>query len=167
MTSTADNSRTAARQYLAFVLAAEHYCVDILRVQEIKSFEIPTPVPGLPVGMPGVINLRGAAVPLLDLRQRFELPALPEPDGTAVVVLNLTPHGSSTSLAVGLMVDEVSEVHDLAPADLQPPPAVGASTRYLQGLALVDGQVVMVLDVDHLLDGMEASLVAASVPATA
>lgn len=139
-------------QYLTFMLADEEYGVDILRVQEIRGWTRATPIPNAPSYLKGVINLRGAIVPIIDLRERFGLPPLEYGPTTVVVVLKVL--GASGSRTMGLVVDAVSDVYSFGPDARQSPPELGAvvDARFLQGLATVGDKMVILLDVDRLLN---------------
>src|SRR6202047_2549523 len=112
-----------SEQYLTFMLAGEEYGVDILRVQEIKGWDKVTRIPHAPEHVLGVINLRGAVVPILDLRRRFGLSASDQLRAPVIIVLNTTTaRGDVTS---GLVVDAVCDVCEIAADSIQPAPDVG------------------------------------------
>lgn len=138
-------------QYLTFILAGEEYGVDILRVQEIKGWDTVTPIPNTPEFIKGVINLRGTIVPIIDLRQRFGLDSIPYGPMTVVIMLKVITNDAER--VMGVVVDAVSEVYNVADGEMQPTPDFGTvvSVDYVQGLATVDGKMVIVLDIDHLL----------------
>ena len=151
-----------AGQYLTFQLGREEYAVDILRVQEIKGWERATRIPHAPDYVLGVINLRGAIVPIIELRKRFALESTEFGPTTVVIVVKVTsPHGERT---VGMVVDAVCEVYNVASADLKPPPEVGSSvdTAFVKGLATVEDKMLILLEIDRLinssiLDNVEAA----------
>jgi purine-binding chemotaxis protein CheW len=139
------------QQYLTFLLADTEYGVDILRVQEIRGWDTVTPLPNTPEYARGVMNLRGAIVPIIDLRQRFGLEHLAYGETTVVVVLKVVcDHGDRI---MGLVVDAVSDVYDVSGAQLKPLPDCGESlrTKCVTGLATVGKKMVVLLAVDHLL----------------
>jgi purine-binding chemotaxis protein CheW len=138
----------ASEQYLTFMLAGEEYGVDILRVQEIKGWDKVTRLPHTPDYVLGVINLRGALVPILDLRRRFGLEAITFGPTTVVIVVR------AVERTVGMVVDAVSEVYNVDPAATQPPPDVCGSvdTVFVKALATVDDKMLILLDVDRLID---------------
>ncbi len=157
-TDTASVLTSDARQYLTFLLAAAEYGVDILRVQEIKGWDTVTALPNTPEYVRGVMNLRGAIVPIIDLRQRFRMERLDPGPTTAVVVLKVIhDHGSRI---MGMVVDAVSDVHNITDAELRPAPECGstASSECVQGLATVNGQMLIILDVDQLLNTGELAV---------
>jgi purine-binding chemotaxis protein CheW len=138
-------------QFLTFDLAGQRYGVEILRVQEIKGWEKPTRLPHSPSHIQGVINLRGAVVPILDLRERFALGHAEYGRTTVVIVVKVaTPRGELTA---GMVVDGVCEVCNLSAADLRPPPemAVAIETDFVRGLAMVDDKMLILLDVGCLV----------------
>ena len=157
-TDTASVLTHDARQYLTFFLAHVEYGVDILRVQEIKGWDTVTALPNTPEYVQGVLNLRGAIVPIIDLRQRFRMERLDPGPTTAVVVLKVVhDHGSRI---MGVVVDAVSDVHNVTDAELRPAPECGstASSECVQGLATVNGQMLIILDVDQLLNTGELAV---------
>jgi len=140
-------------QYLTFMLAKEEYGVDILRVQEIKGWEGVTPMPNLPDYILGVINLRGTVVPIIDLRKHFDMESIPFNEKTVVIVVKVNDeeHGERT---MGMVVDAVSEVHNVADSELKPAPDFGGtiSTESIKGLATMEDRMLIMLDIDHLMN---------------
>lgn len=139
-------------QYLTFILNGEEYGVDILRVQEIKGWDGATPIPSTPDYVRGVINLRGTVVPIIDLRARFGLERVAYGPTTVVIVLKVM-NGTSSRI-MGIVVDAVSEVYNVAQQDLKPSPEFGGSVRvdFVRGLATVDKKMVIILAIDQLLN---------------
>lgn len=139
-------------QILSFILGKEEYGVDILRVQEIKGWEKTTSIPNVPKYVKGVINLRGAVVPVIDLRIRFNLPEITYDDSTVVIILRSTDQTGS-SKSIGIVVDGVSDVHGIELDKLQGAPEINGTihTDYVKGLATVGEKMVIVLDVDQLV----------------
>ena len=138
-------------QYLTFLLAQEQFAIGILGIKEIIEYHGLTEVPMMPPCVRGVINLRGAVVPVLDLLARFGRPSSPTTKRTCVVIVEV--EGAEERHVVGLLVDAVNEVLDIAPADIEPPPSFGARVRsdFLQGVGKVKGKFVLLLDVDRAL----------------
>jgi len=139
-------------QFLSFTLGDEEYGVDILRVQEIRSWEPVSRIPNVPSYEKGVVNLRGAIVPIIDLRERFGLGHLEYSPLTVVVVLQtLTELGQTRTM--GVVVDSVSDVIDVDKKTIQDAPNFGTkvSTEFINGLASVKDRMVMLLDVEKLL----------------
>jgi purine-binding chemotaxis protein CheW len=138
-------------QYLTFELAGQYYGVEILRVQEIKGWEQPTRLPHSPDYVQGVINLRGAVVPIIDLRRRFAL-APAELSRTTVVIVVRVP-GAHGELTAGLVVDAVCEVCAVSAEQLRPAPQVieAIDVRFVLGLAMVSERMLVLLDVPRLM----------------
>jgi purine-binding chemotaxis protein CheW len=140
-----------AEQYLTFQLAGQTYGVEILRVQEIKGWEKPTRLPHSPQHVQGVINLRGAVVPILDLRRRFGLGETEYGRTTVVIVVKVD--SARGELTAGIVVDAVCEVCNISAGDLRPPPEVGSpiDADFVRGLAMVGEGMLVLLDVVHLV----------------
>ena len=138
-------------QFLTFRLADETYGVDILRVNEIRGWSSATRLPNTPDYVKGVINLRGVIVPILDLRSRFNLEEVEYTPTTVVIVL--TVESESGQRTVGLVVDGVSDVVSVPTEEIQAAPDFGATVdiEFIRGLAPVNNQMVMLLDIDRLL----------------
>jgi purine-binding chemotaxis protein CheW len=151
-----DTSRAVTdREVLAFTLGEEEYGIDILTVQEIRGYESVTRIANAPSFIKGVVNLRGAIVPIADMRIKFEL-ANPEYDATTVViVLNM---GKTT---VGMVVDSVSDVVTLTQEQVKPAPALGGGidADCLLGLGTIGERMLILLDIEHLMASPEMGLV--------
>lgn len=154
-----------SRECLSFRLGAEEYGIDILSVQEIRSYEAPTRIAGASEVMSGVLNLRGVIVPVFDLRQRLGLAAGFDAS-TVTVVLNL---GGRT---VGAVVDSVSDVIELSAEQIKPTPAFNGhiNAAYITGLGCIPqegGQrMLILLDAEQLLMGLMSGLDSLSMSAT-
>ncbi|MGY6274970.1 chemotaxis protein CheW [Methylomonas sp. MgM2] len=150
-------SQPASIQFLSFTLGQEEYGVDILRVQEIRSWEPVSRIPNVPPYEKGVVNLRGAIVPIIDLRERFGLGRSQYTPLTVVVVLQA--HIRDKTRIMGVVVDAVSDVIDVDKKNIQSAPNFGSrvSTEFINGLISVNRRMVMLLDVDKLLklDGVD------------
>ncbi len=142
-------------QYLSFTLNSEEYGVEILRVQEIRCWEPVSRVPNVPVYEKGVINLRGAIIPIIDLRERFELDEANYTETTAVIILQV--HDAEKVRIVGVVIDSVSDVVDIDKRDIQESPDFGSkvSTDYISGLVEVGGKMLTLLDIDKFLSLQE------------
>jgi len=142
------------REYLAFSLAGEEYVVDILKVQEIRTYEAVTRIANLPAFIKGVMNLRGAVVPVVDLRIRFNVGKAEYGPSTIVIVINI---GKRT---IGVVVDGVSDVVVLKAGDLRPAPEIAGvlSAQYLEGVAILDQRMLIVVDIDGLMTSSEMGL---------
>ncbi|HLW22969.1 MAG TPA: chemotaxis protein CheW [Steroidobacteraceae bacterium] len=136
---------------MTFMLAGEEYGVDILRVQEIKGWDKVTRIPHTPEYVLGVINLRGAVVPILDLRRRFGLETMEFGPTTVVIVVRVA--GARDERTVGMVVDAVSEVYNVDAGDTKPPPDVCGSvdTIFVKALATVEQKMLILLDIDRLI----------------
>ena len=137
--------------YLAFRLAGEVYAIDILRIREIIEYTPPTTVPMMPSSLRGVINLRGAVVPVIDLAVRFGREATGVGKRTCFVIVEVEHEGAIHVL--GLMVDGVNAVMEIGAADIEPPPSFGTSVNaeFIAGMARVDGRFVIILDIARVL----------------
>ena len=147
-----DQNNVQIQQYLTFLLEGEVYGVDILRVREIMGWNSVTRVPHTPNFMKGVINLRGAIVPVVDLRLRFELASTEYGPTTVIVILPVQNEGRDRT--IGIVVDGVSDVVDVNLENVKPVPKTGTSieTEYLTGLYSKEHLMVMLLDIDCLLN---------------
>ena len=150
--TTPGDSGDAGGQYLTFMLAGEEYGVEILKVQEIKGWDNATPIPNTPEYVLGVLNLRGAVVPIIDLRQRFNLESIPYGATTVVIVVKMAHEDQERT--VGLVVDAVADVYRLESTEIQPPPDRGGAvhTEFVRGLATVEEKMVILLEIDRLID---------------
>jgi purine-binding chemotaxis protein CheW len=151
--SAAAPPAAAARpaQYLTFVLGAEVFAIDILGVKEIIEYTSVTEVPMMPLCLRGVVNLRGAVVPVFDLSVFFGKPVNPVTKRTCIVFLEVETQGARHD--VGVVVDAVNAVLDIFATDIEPPPAFGTGIRtdFIQGMAKVEGRFVILLDVNHIM----------------
>lgn len=143
--------QAAGGQVLTFRLGTESYGVDILRVKEIRGWSAVTRIPRAPAHVLGVLNLRGAIVPIIDLRLRFALESAQFLPTTVVIVLSL--HGAEGTRECGIVVDSVSDVMDLAPESIRPAPDMAGNTdgHFISGLANAGEGIVILLDVDELV----------------
>lgn len=141
----------APGKYLTVELAREAYGISVGKVREIIRLQKVTPVPQLPEFVKGVINLRGRVIPIIDLRLKFNL-AADITDRTCIVVVRVRPSPGAV-VEMGLIVDSVEEVVNLAATDMQPTPDFGlrVDTTYLLGLARVKDDVKLLLDIDRVV----------------
>jgi len=144
-------------EYLSFRLGDEDYAVDILRVQEIRGWESVTRLPNTPGYVKGVHNLRGAIVPIVDLRQRLGMPWREYDKNTVVIVLHVKAGGGDKQ--VGLVVDEVSDVVNAQMQNILATPRFGAAqaSEFITGMLGSDDKMIMLLDVDRLLNPDDAA----------
>jgi purine-binding chemotaxis protein CheW len=144
---------TPMREILAFKLGGEDYGIDIRRVQEIRSYDKPTRIANAPDFVKGVINLRGAIVPIIDMRLKLKLAQAAYDSFTVVIVLNLGAR------AVGMVVDAVSDVVTLASEQLRAVPEPGGlAGEHRLAIGAVDGRMLILVDVAKLLSGAEIGL---------
>ncbi len=152
-------------QYLTFMLGGEAYAIGILAIKEIIENGQMTRVPMMPEFIRGVINLRGAVVPVIDLGVRFGSGATAMGRRTCIVILEVESEGESHD--VGILVDAVNEVMDIAAADVEPAPAFGTHIRtdFIAGMGKVNEKFVVILDPARVLsvDEMAALTQAATV----
>jgi purine-binding chemotaxis protein CheW len=148
-------SNEQMHQYLTFVLSGEVFAIGILAIKEIIEYAHLTAVPMTPSYVRGVINLRGAVVPVLDLSVRFGKEASPVTKRTCIVIIEIQHGGERHDL--GVVVDTVNAVLDIPGGDIEPPPSFGARIRtdYIQGMAKVNGRFVILLDVNQVLAAEE------------
>jgi purine-binding chemotaxis protein CheW len=146
---------TAIREFLAFKLGDEEYGMDILRVQEIRSYEPPTRMANAPAFIKGVINLRGVIVPILDMRIKFNLVQVNYDTFTVVIVLNIGRQ------VVGMVVDGVSDVITFTPAQLRPVPEFSSTigSDHLLAIGSIQDRMLILLDIEKLMSSAEMGLV--------
>jgi purine-binding chemotaxis protein CheW len=151
-----------AGKYLTFRLANEEYGLQILKVQEIISLLDVTHIPQVPDFVRGVINLRGKIIPIADLRLKFGMPGKEDSDRTSIIVVGLSQ--MFKSLTMGIVVDEVSEVRDIAEGQIEPAPSFGTKvkTDFILGMGKVDKRVLTLLDIDRVLSEAEVETVASA-----
>ena len=148
-----------AGKYLTFQLGAEVYGLAILKVQEIIGIMNVTQVPRTPAFVRGVINLRGKVIPVVDLRRKFNMDVREDTERTCIIVVQVST--KSGDVTMGIIVDEVSEVLNVAAEQIEPPPSFGASvdTDFILGMGKIGQKVVMLLDVDKVLSAGEITTV--------
>ena len=146
-------SDTTVKQFISFTIGDEEYGVDIMAIREIKGWTVTTELPNTPAYLRGVINLRGAIVPILDLRARFGSGMTEAQPRHVIIVVAV-----GTRVA-GLLVDAVADILAVSGEDIQPVPQLDRSgtTGFLTGLVTVDGRMVALLDLDRVFafDDME------------
>lgn len=148
-------SDVRAGKYLTFQLANEEFGIRVLKVREIIGVQEITTVPQTPIHIKGVINLRGKVVPVIDLRLKFGLPSCEYTQRTCIIVTQV--QGESGPILMGIVVDGVSEVLNLAGSEIEDTPDFGEDigSQYLLGMAKVKGKVKILLDIDKVLSGQE------------
>lgn len=142
-----NNVQGAEPQFLSFMLGQDMFAMGILAVREILEYAGVTPVPQMPPCISGVINLRGTAVPVLDLACRLEREPVPVSKRTCIIVVEVD--GDNGAFVIGILVDAVNAVLDIPPSEVEPAPSLGAQVRaeMLQGIGKVNGRFVLLLDV--------------------
>ncbi|HEY8710391.1 MAG TPA: chemotaxis protein CheW [Burkholderiaceae bacterium] len=154
-TAAAGAAATSLREFLAFKLGAEEYGIDILRVQEIRSYEEPTRIANAPAFIKGVVNLRGVIVPIVDMRLKFNLEQANYDSFTVVIVLNIGAR------VVGMVVDAVSDVITLSPEQLHPVPEFNSAiaSDHLLAIGTVQERMLILVDIEKLMTSAEMGLV--------
>jgi purine-binding chemotaxis protein CheW len=163
-TSPTDQGRPVAGQpagaseFLTFRLGAEEYGIDILRVQEIRSYEEPTRIANAPHFIKGVVNLRGVIVPVVDLRIKLGCEKVEYNGFTVVIVLNVRGR------VVGAVVDSVSDVLELASELIKPAPEMNTSmdTSFITGIASVGERMLILMDIEALMSSPDMGLMDSS-----
>ena len=145
----------AGGEFLTFRLGAEEYGIDILRVQEIRSYEEPTRIANAPPFIKGVVNLRGVIVPIVDMRLKFNLERADYDSFTVVIVLNIG------SRVMGMVVDAVSDVITLTAEQLRPVPEFNAAIEsdHLLAIGAVQDRMLILVDIEKLMSSAEMGLV--------
>jgi len=148
-------ARAGAREFLAFKLGAEEYGIDILKVQEIRSYEEPTHIANAPGFIKGVVNLRGIIVPIVDLRIKFNLSSVEYDEFTVVIILNVS------SRVLGIVVDGVSDVITLTNEQLRPVPEFNSAiaSDHLLAIGAVDERMLILVDIEKLMTSHDMGLV--------
>lgn len=146
---------TDIREFLSFKLGSEEYGIDILRVQEIRSYEEPTRMATTPAFIKGVINLRGVIVPIIDMRMKFNLSEIKYDTFTVVIVLNIGAQ------VVGIVVDAVSDVITLTPEQLRTVPELSSavSSEHLLAIGSIGDRMLILLDIEKLMASSDMGLV--------
>ena len=157
-TASASNGNTVTtnlREFLAFKLGSEEYGIDILRVQEIRSYEEPTRIANAPAFVKGVVNLRGVIVPIIDMRLKFNLSQASYDAFTVVIVLNIG------NRVVGMVVDAVSDVITLTPEQLRPVPEFNSTiaSDHILAIGAVEDRMLILVDIGKLMTSAEMGLV--------
>ncbi|MGE5371604.1 MAG: chemotaxis protein CheW [Solirubrobacterales bacterium] len=143
-------------KFLTFMLGEEYYGIPILKVKEIIGMMTITGVPRMPDFMKGVINLRGKIIPVMDLRIKFGMAEKDYHDRTCIIVTEMESKNGRN--LTGVVVDSVSEVLDIGPESIEPPPNYTdweVDQEFLTGMGKVKEKVVMLLDADKILTAVE------------
>lgn len=144
-----------SQEHLTFVLGDESYGIEILKVQEIRGYDVVTKIANTPDFIKGVVNLRGLIVPIVDLRIKFGLGKVEYDEFTVVIILNLRGR------VIGIVVDGVSDVMNLQENQVRAVPDIVASidTKYITGLATVDEKMFILVDIEQLMNSQEMALI--------
>lgn len=159
---TTKNHGPKSGEYLTFRLGSEEYGIDILKVQEIRSYEQPTRIANAPDFIKGVVNLRGVIVPIVDLRLKLNCPSAEYNSFTVVIVLNVR------NRVVGAVVDSVSDVLELSREAIKPAPELSTSsvdTSFITGIGSVGERMLILMDIEGLMSSAEMGLMDAAVAA--
>ena len=144
-----------SNKYLMFNLGDEEYGIDIAKITAIEELQQITVIPDMPNFVKGVINLRGKVIPAVDLRLRFGLEEREYDDRTCIVIVSVN---EST---IGLIVDIVSEVHEIGINDIGPPPSfknMSGKEQYIAGLAKRGEEVKIILDVEKIISNEDRAI---------
>ena len=146
-----DSALLVSNRFLTFTLGREMFALDISSVREILDMTDITHIPQTPDAVRGVVNVRGAAVPVIDLRLRFGMEEAERTVNTRIVIVEI-PNGDGVTV-LGAIADSVKEVLEMEPDAIAPPPAMGASvkTDFLRGIGKADGRFILVLDIAQVL----------------
>jgi purine-binding chemotaxis protein CheW len=147
---------TPAGEFLSFKLGPEEYGIDILKVQEIRSYESPTRIANAPAFVKGVVNLRGVIVPIVDMRLKYGMASAEYNEFTVVIVLNVAKR------IVGIVVDSVSDVVELTADQIKQAPEFNDSidASYITGIGSVQDRMMILIDIEALIGSAEMGLVA-------
>ncbi|MDA8447184.1 chemotaxis protein CheW [Paracidovorax valerianellae] len=158
MEKTNEATVSGAREYLTFRLDQEEYGIDILKVQEIRGYEPPTRIANAPDFIKGVTNLRGTIVPIVDMRLKFSCSKAEYNSFTVVIILNLR------NRVVGIVVDSVSDVMELASDQIRVAPDVESTidSNCILGLGSVGERMLILLDIEKLMASMDMGLVSSN-----
>jgi purine-binding chemotaxis protein CheW len=150
----AAGTQTGSAEFLTFRLGAEEYGIDILRVQEIRSYEEPTRIANAPSFIKGVVNLRGVIVPVVDLRVKLGCEKVEYNGFTVVIVLNVRGR------VVGAVVDSVSDVLELSGEHIKPAPEMNTSvdTSFITGIGSVGERMLILMDIEALMSSADMGL---------
>ncbi|MFN5541814.1 MAG: chemotaxis protein CheW [Betaproteobacteria bacterium] len=158
LNTAAGSQSKPAGEFLSFKLGHEEYGIDILKVQEIRSYEAPTRIANAPAFVKGVVNLRGVIVPIVDMRLKYGMESAEYNDFTVVIVLNVAKR------IVGIVVDSVSDVVALAAEQIKQAPEFNDSidASYITGIGSVQDRMMILIDIEALIGSADMGLVANS-----
>ncbi|MGK0290586.1 MAG: purine-binding chemotaxis protein CheW [bacterium] len=144
-------------QYLTFSLDSDAFAVDIAQIREVLEYTKITKVPQTPEYMPGVINLRGSVVPVIDLRLKFQMSKTEMTVDTCIIIVDVEIDGERKLL--GALADAVQEVMDMSEDQIDPPPKLGTqlNTNYIKGMGKYNDQFIIILDIEKVFSNQELS----------
>lgn len=150
-TAQVQDNDNATLRWVTFFLSQEKYGINVMQVQEVLRVSEIAPVPGAPDYVLGIINLRGNVVTVIDTRQRFGLESKEVDDSSRIVIVE------SNDQVVGILVDSVAEVVDLQLSEIESAPNVGSedSSRFIQGVASQQDELLIIIDLNKLLSDEE------------
>jgi purine-binding chemotaxis protein CheW len=150
-------SAAEQKQYLTFTLGGEMFSIGILCIKEIIWYAGVTEVPMMPACIRGVINLRGAVVPVMDLSVRFGKPSTAVSKNTCIVIVEIDSAAEGVGQNIGIVVDAVQAVLEIPSSEIEPPPSFGAKIRsdFIEGIGKVNGKFVILLNVNQVLSSEE------------
>lgn len=157
--NTASAESKTATELLIFTIGDDEYCIDILKVQEIRGYDAVTRIANTPEFIKGVINLRGNIVPIIDLRLKLRNGEVLYTDTTVVIILNVLKR------VIGVVVDTVSDVITLTPDAIKPAPEFGSAldTQYILGLISMGDRLLVHVDIERLIGSRDMGLIADAV----
>ena len=150
---------TETARYLTFRLGDELFAINVFKAREVLDVSRITRVPTAPAYMRGVVNVRGNAIPVVDLRKKFGLPVAADTQNTRIIVMEITMDDETT--VVGGLADAVHEVLELEPKDIETPPTLGMRWRtdLILGMGKRDDQFIIILDIDKVFTVEEMAAV--------
>lgn len=162
-TLTVVDAPPVSSQYLSFMLGQDMFAMGILAVREILEYAGVTPVPQMPPSICGVINLRGTAVPVLELARRLERASSVISKRTCIIVVEVA--GEDGPFVIGILVDAVNAVLDIPGDDIEPAPRFGAvKADLLHGIGKVNGRFILLLNVQHVVSTLHLQEFVAQIP---
>lgn len=153
----------AVRQFLAFRLDEESFALDVAQIREILDRTHITRIPRMPAFMKGVINLRGAVVPVVDMRVKFDMGSVADTVDTCIIVVEVSLEGETA--VIGALVDAVQEVFELDESEIEAPPRIGTKldVDFIEGMGKREEGFLIVLDVDRIFSTSELAMVGTAV----
>ncbi|MDZ7794311.1 MAG: chemotaxis protein CheW [Spirochaetia bacterium] len=154
------NNVDTTNQYLTFSLSNELYALEVSKVKEVLEYQPITRVPKTPDFMRGVINVRGGIVPIVDLRLKFDLPAQEQTVDTCIIVLEIAIENET--ITVGTIADNVHEVVEIQPEEIEPTPKIGTrlDTDFIEGIGKNNDRFLVILNIDKILTSEEITSMA-------